>query len=295
MLTFLQAAADLAPPALAPVRALIAEATRVDGVAPLNERAQMNLSEAAVHVVAWATDAAEGIENEVVAYGQVDPTDLTAQLVVAPDRRRRGVGRSIVDLLAADHPGARFWAFGDLPPAQGLAAATGRTAVRELLIMERPLTDVPQPDPQANVTLRPYEPADADAMVAVNAAAFASHPEQGAMDRADLDRRLVDPSDIVLAVDAVSDRVLGFHWTKRHGDGLGEVYVIGVAPDAAGRGLGRTLLWAGLGHLARSGCHRVILYVEGDNHRAVSLYEASGFVVVHRDVLYGKKNEGGGS
>lgn len=271
--------------ALSSVHALVADATAADGVSPLNERALLRLGEAGGHFVANEA-APDRDDRPLLAYAHLDPTDLTAQVVVAPTQRRRGIGRALVDRLAGEHPTVRFWAFGDLPAARGLAAVTGRTVVRQLLIMERPLGDLPDPQPYAGVAIRPYAPADAPAVVAVNAAAFAGHPEQGAMDLADFERRLVDPSDIVLAVDAATGAVLGFHWTKRHGDGLGEVYVIGVAPDAAGRGLGRTLLSAGLGHLARNGCDRVILYVEGDNTAAVRLYGSSGFHTVHTDVLY---------
>ena len=57
-----------------------------------------------------------------------------------------------------------------------------------------------------------------------------------------------DPAGFFVAVDATT-AVVGFHWTKQHADRLGEVYVLGVAPDAAGRGLGKALLLTGLRHL----------------------------------------------
>ena len=63
------------------------------------------------------------------------------------------------------------------------------------------------------------------------------------------------------------DRLLGFHWTKRHSATLGEVYVVGIDPDAQGRGLGQTLVDRGLRHLARRGLDDVLLYVEADNRR----------------------------
>ena len=45
--------------------------------------------------------------------------------------------------------------------------------------------------------------------------------------------------------------MVGFHWTKQHQDQLGEVYVLGIAPSAAGRGLGKALLLTGLRSLQR--------------------------------------------
>ncbi len=274
----------LAAAHVAAVRALVADATRADGVAPLNERATLRLGREPGHVLVT-------LDGEVVGYAQVDPDDATAQLVVAPAHRRRGIGRSLCDAVEADQAGVRLWAFGDLPAARALAAATGRTVVRELLVMGRSLTDLPEPAP-TDRTVRAYTSADADGLLAANAAAFAHHREQGAMTRAELAERMTDPADLLLAV-AADGRVDGFHWTKRHGGGLGEVYVIGVHPRAEGAGLGRTLLWRGLHHLAARGCDRVILYVEGDNPRAVGLYERSGFTVEHRDVQY--QRPGGGA
>ncbi len=269
--------------AVATVQALISAAITADGVSPLNERATLQLEEPGTHLVVTGEASAP---STIVAYGQVDPSDATVQLVVHPAHRRQGIGRALHDHIALELPQARFWAFGNLPAARALAAATHQAVVRELLILERPLTDLPAAQARPGILIRPYTSVDADAVVAVNAAAFSDHPEQGAMDRADFERRLVLPSDIIVAVDGDSGEVIGFHWTKQHGDGLGEVYVIGVTPTAAGRGLGRTLLWAGLAHLAQTGCQRVILYVEGDNTPAVRLYQSSGFRTVHTDALY---------
>jgi mycothiol synthase len=121
----------------------------------------------------------------------------------------------------------------------------------------------------------------------VNAEAFAHHPEQGILNADGLTERMAepwfDPSGLILAWD--SDGLAGFHWTKLV-DGTGEVYVIGVAPRAQGRGYGRVLLQAGLSHLARAGADRVVLYVDMAEPVAVRMYESAGFHVAHRDVLY---------
>ena len=122
---------------------------------------------------------------------------------------------------------------------------------------------------------------------AVNAAAFAHHPEQGALDATGLAVRMsedwFDPDGLIVAVE--DGRMLGFHWTKKVGQ-TGEVYVIGVDPAAQGRGLGKLLLQAGLDHLTKAGCHSVILYVDSADTVAVGMYASAGFGVAHRDVLY---------
>jgi mycothiol synthase len=84
-----------------------------------------------------------------------------------------------------------------------------------------------------------------------------------------------DPAGFFLA--ERDGALLGFHWTKVHPDGTGEVYVIGVAPGAQGSGLGRALLVHGLRHLAARGCKTVILYVEESNAAAMRLYQRIGF------------------
>jgi mycothiol synthase len=67
---------------------------------------------------------------------------------------------------------------------------------------------------------------------------------------------------------------------------LGEVYVVGVDPDAQGRGLGRALTLAGLHHLADRGLRTTILYVEGDNAAAIATYRRLGFERDAVDVSY---------
>jgi mycothiol synthase len=98
-----------------------------------------------------------------------------------------------------------------------------------------------------------------------------------------------EPSGFVLAERQPTGepaRLVGFHWTKVHPDGTGEVYVIGLDPDEQGSGLAKPLLIAGLAHLRAKGARSVILYVEADNEKAVGLYTKLGFTVDRDDVLY---------
>jgi mycothiol synthase len=151
-----------------------------------------------------------------------------------------------------------------------------------------PLPDIEVPQ---DVSVRGYRPEDAVQLLRVNAAAFSDHPEQGAMDAANLAERMAepwfDPAGLLVAEDR-GGRMLGFHWTKQHSADLGEVYVVAIAPEAQGRGLGRVLTLAGLHHLATRGVGEVLLYVESDNQPAVSLYAGLGFDHAARDthVMY---------
>ena len=84
-----------------------------------------------------------------------------------------------------------------------------------------------------------------------------------------------DPAGLLVAMRG--GRMLGFHWTKQHSAALGEVYVVGVDPEAQGMGLGKALTRAGLDHLAGRGVSEVELYVESDNAAAIRLYTGLGF------------------
>jgi mycothiol synthase len=64
------------------------------------------------------------------------------------------------------------------------------------------------------------------------------------------------------------------------------VYVLGVDPRSGVRGLGAPLTAIGLDHLARQGLDTVMLYVEGDNERALRLYRRFGFVDYLTNVVY---------
>lgn len=234
-----------------------------------------------------------------------------AELLVRPGARGHGVGASLVTRLVQRvgldaEPGdtLRVWAHGDRPDAAHLAAAFGFRRARELRRLLLPDAGLsPEPRLPEGVRLRPFRVgADEDAVLEVNRLAFVWHPEQGAMNHADLaateSEPWFDPAGFLLAVDA-DDRLLGFHWTKVHADArdehgaptgpIGEVYVVGVRPDAQGGGLGRALTLAGLRYLhTERGLRRVMLYVESDNEPALAVYAKLGFTLWDADVQYAR-------
>jgi mycothiol synthase len=238
---------------------------------------------------------ATSADGSLTGYGRVERGDGTgdaeAELVVAPGARRQGVGRALLtrlEELAGDRP-LRIWAHGDLPGSAELARRRGYERARVLLQMRRDLAGV-TPEPRLRlpegVSVRTFRPGrDEQAWLRTNARAFASHPEQGSWTAEDLRLRMAepwfDPAGFFLAWDG--ETLLGSHWTKVHPPGdegpeaVGEVYVLGVDPDAQGLGLGRALTDVGLAHLRGLGLRQVLLYVEEDNTAAVTLYERSGF------------------
>jgi mycothiol synthase len=271
------------------VAALVEAATAADGVAPLSEHGMLHLrgSTPTAHLV--ASEA-----GRIVGYAQLDGDSGAAELVVHPDHRRRGFGRQLVARLSTETGTSelKIWAHGDLPAARFLAAATGLQPVRSLWQMGRPLADdLPKPWIPEDVVVDTFVPgADDEAWVALNARAFAGHPEQGAWTLSDLHERMAepwfDPSGFFVARRGPS--MIGFHWTKVHDESTGEVYVVGIDPAQRGRGLGQALTLVGMHHLEQIGLERVILYVDESNRSAVRLYQGLGFVRVGLDVVYAR-------
>lgn len=286
------------------IRALIADAKRDDGVAPVGDQVLRELAhDRTRHLVARDGETIVGYADLAPAQGD-DPAMV--ELVVQPRRRRRGIGSAMArTALAGGGPGTRIWAHGDLPQARAMAESLGLKAVRKLLQMRRPLPGAGRPAtsdealPSVNipdgVRIDTYRGPEDDAeLLRVNNAAFAWHPEQGGWTEADIAERRAEPwfdhEGLFLAFDERSGELLGFHWTKIHNEGLGEVYVVGVDPAAQGRGIGATLTLIGLHHLAErlSGNPQpvVMLYVEADNSAAVNTYRRLGFEVFATDVAY---------
>lgn len=327
------------------VRQLLAEAERADGTPPVSDQTLL---------------AAEQGRREV--FGSADAVGFLGEgeldLVVRPSARGRGLGgRLLAEMLAAqdraaqdhtaqDHtaqdregsgPELRAWAHGENPAAETLLRRAGFTPVRSLFRLALDPARLsaaiagarPLPEGFAARAFDPASDAQAEAWVRVNAAAFASHPEQGAVTLQDFralqNEPWFDPADLILAFDttgtavpaaspsnialpeqyggtislgdgdiarageSASQRLAGYTWIKtvrEEDETETELYVLGVDPACAGRGLGAALLGETLRRMAAHEPRRITLYVDGDNANARALYDRAGFTVDQRSTQW---------
>lgn len=156
--------------------------------------------------------------------------------------------------------------------------------MRKILKLSRTL------DQSINPIAHPYEFITFDtelhskAWLDLNNEIFKVHPDQGNWAPADLENRMHEPwfdrKGFFLCFN--EGALVGFCWTKIHNDfvnedPVGELYVIGVAPDSANKGIGKAVCTEGLIYLRNKGLKSAILYVDEDNEAGIGLYKSLGF------------------
>lgn len=287
-------------------RPVLAAAEAHDGSSPVSDQALLAAAQGARELVLFIETLPESGGDStppVHAVGILGEAEL--DLVVHPDSRGRGIGTAALNNLVtrAGDTELRAWAHGVNPAADTLLKRAGFAPVRSLYRMALDPAKLPAAPSQPGVyeapggfAIRPFDPAsetDPARWVRVNAAAFATHPEQGRITEADFalqrSEPWFDPNDLLLLEAPGGERLAGSTWIKtvRTTDAGAphtetELYAVGVDPVFAGTGLGRALLDATLARMAEHAPDRVTLYVDGENERAVNMYLAAGFEIDSR-------------
>jgi mycothiol synthase len=270
--------------------ATIEQVAATDGYRPVSDQLWLDLHDPADGIALFAL-AHEG--DQLIGYAQASAGhgSWTMGVVVAADRNDRTavtvqLAGTLINMIAHEGGGTtHWWVLGGDPATDAVADQVGLDDVRTLLQMQVRLP-LAAGEP---IAVRPFVPGhDEDAWLAVNNAAFGWHAEQGGWDLETLEQRerepWFDPDGFLLH--ERGGRLAGFCWTKVHHETtpvLGEIYVIAVHPDFHGLGLGRALTAVGLQHLADRGIGTGMLYVDGSNSAAVSLYRSMGFDVHRTD------------
>lgn len=279
------------------LRHIAKEAEDADGVAPFDEQTLLDVESQAASSMVWTI-------GEPVAGIAHRGRNGTVELAVLPDARGLGLGTELVR-AAKDAGETAFWAHGNLPVAEHIAEKEGLDAGRTLLVLERALpgdgegaepsqgeesgaSQLPEPEQVPGVVVSPFNSAtDFASLVDLNAQAFASHPEQGALTREDFDARMQEDwfSPELLLVAKSEGNLVGFVWLKPAGEAL-ELYVLGVAPEFRGKGLGAALTAHALATAEKQGFKKSILYVDAENEAAMKVYQNAGYTEAQRHVLY---------
>lgn len=180
-----------------------------------------------------------------------------------------------------------WWTFGAGP--EQAFASRHYPVYRSLHKLSGP---IPPPEPveiPSGIRIAPFRVGiDEHAWLDVNNAAFAGHAENGQWTVADITERQERPwfSADGFRLAWLGDDLAGFCWTKVHGEGVGEIHVIGVHPEFQGRGIGRAIVVEALWYLAGIGCDVGMLYVDTSNTSALALYQSLGLGLERVDICF---------
>ena len=213
---------------------------------------------------------------------------------VRPDARRRGVGRALVD-AAIEHARGLGLAVLDFDAPEEDAAArlfigAGFAVVRRHLHLRIERLDPPPRRDAPERVVRPLRREDVPELTAVQNAAFTGSwgycpntPEQ--LDYRIYELPLDHPDDVIVVEE--QGRIVGYCWAQRGGRGEpGVVGMVGVRPEAQGRGIGWAATAAALELLAEADARPIDITVDEANTPAVSLYRSLGFETAWRSVWH---------
>jgi mycothiol synthase len=212
-------------------------------------------------------------------------------LVVGRDFRRRGIGTRLVEASEAlsreRGDGPLYLALPhENEGALAFYRALGFRYHHSLWNLRlRDDAAVPPPSFPADLVRHPYQDEDAIAFAELVNAAFLDHPTPFTVTvdqiRFTHTRPEFDPANLCLLSPVNEpENLIAFCRVVTDDDGdrtTGHVRVLGVLPGWRRRGLGRELLRWGVHRLRDLGVAAVEIAVEGENARALRLYEQTGF------------------
>ena len=157
--------------------------------------------------------------------------------------------------------------------------------MRHILKLHRDLNTEALPQISRNHTIETFNVSiHKQAWLDLNNKVFAQHEDQGNWAMADLENRMAEPwfepQGFFLATQ--KGEIEGFVWTKIHQDlvnqdPVGELYVVGTAPEHHGRGIARALSVEAINYFVTKSLKHAMLYVDADNEKALKLYQSLGF------------------
>lgn len=143
------------------------------------------------------------------------------------------------------------------------------TTVRNLAWQRQPLP--PKRPLPPGVILRPMEPSDLEAALALDRSAF---PSPWKMTAPDIQRAFQDATSSTVAVSPQG--IVGYHISTFGARG-GHLARLAVHPQAQRRGIGYALVYDALTHFVQEGAEWVTVNTWSDNLAAIQLYRRFGF------------------
>lgn len=263
---------------LAAVRALLLRSNAHDGTELLLalKSTASNDDNVPLYLLLRDADTLIGVA-ELIGYREIEGT-----IIIAPERRRQGLGRRLVTLAGQELAGRELadWLLvcdEAFPGGAAFARALGgeRAFFEHRLTLDPALVPPVKPLPE-HITIRQAERTDVLAIVAITAEAFGDPPSEVSkwigndLDRTD--RRWFVATDDGEPLGSL--RVV-------NADGGADITAFGVLPQHQGRGYGRALLSHTIRLLLDHGVTPINIEVETENAAALGLYRSCGFVPQH--------------
>jgi len=211
-----------------------------------------------------------------------DPSEVEATILVHPEFRRRGIGRSMARAVVRECQNRGVRRLLIVVPQESregpaFAGAMGTRHSHSEYTMDLDARRIPPFEPIHDaVELRPAGAEDVPIMAAIVASAFAEpvgEEEQALV-------RLMKDSTRITYLATQDGRPVGVIQSAVS-DGRAFIVHFAVRPEMQGRGIGRQMLMAIVRGLQNSGGKRITIEVETENQNALSLYQRCGFVTVN--------------
>jgi ribosomal protein S18 acetylase RimI-like enzyme len=198
--------------------------------------------------------------------------------------------------------GLYFLARADDPATVQTAEQHGFGLVDIRVTLECLMTNLPEPahsGPPAGVSLRPVQ---SDDLPGLQAMARTGHKDTRFFSDSHFPRQRAEDlystwitlesqgrAQTVWVAASAANQPLGY--VSCHLDAVrqeGQIGLVGVSPEARGRGVGRSLVLAALGWYRSQGAHKVTVVTQGNNQAAQRLYQQCGFLSRELQLWYHK-------
>jgi len=245
------------------------------------------------------------IDGDIIGYMDIKPELAIGRVVlgcwVHPEHRRRGLASKLSScaMRRARELGVRVVhvnIMSDNAVAKSVLSRLGFSLARRFLELKLDMPNVHWPDiNQATLECRHLQADEEVKLTQIQNLTFAGHwgYNPNTVEEITYKTKLSDfsPEDVILACDG--DKIGGFCWTRvvfergsDSGEREGQIYMIGVAPDYRGKGVGKKLLLAGLNYLKSKGLKIAVLFADSENEAACALYKSIGFRVRASSLWY---------